>query len=146
MDTKIHFSTEIQSAIPKCNTKKWHHISRDFLEIIIHFLINENILSINNLRNSTDTLKERNFPCVSTSLSCKYVIIYSIDPNFPVIICWFKVSSGNTRILREISSKLKIKNPNNIMDAVQVSLLLTLTRFNTLLWCFHCCFEQVNTN
>ena len=63
----------------------------------------------------------------------------------------FKVNNGNTRILCEISSKVnnkkktefKVNNKDNrktFKDVVRVSLLLTLNRFYTLLWCFHCCW------
>ena len=46
------------------------------------------------------------------------------------------VKNGSTRTLYEICSKLT--NSLNVNDVVLVSLLLTLNKFHTLIWCFCC--------
>ena len=50
----------------------------------------------------------------------------------------FKVNSENTKAMYEIYLKLTIKTKNDINDVVVVFLLLTLNKFRTFLWCFHC--------
>ena len=53
-----------------------------------------------------------------------------------------QVNDANTRAMYESCSKLTIKTPehrqNTVNDAVLVSLLLTLSRFYSLSWYFHC--------
>ena len=49
-----------------------------------------------------------------------------------------KVNNRNTRTRCQICSKSIIKKQNNVIDAVLVSLLLTLNIFNTMLWGFYC--------
>lgn len=51
----------------------------------------------------------------------------------------FRVSNRNIRILREICSKLAIKAPaRDHWRRFVMSLLVTLNKFDTLPWCFHC--------
>ena len=52
---------------------------------------------------------------------------------FPVGIYMFKVNNRSTTTICEICSKLITKTPERRL----VSVLLTLTRFKTLIWCFH---------
>ena len=56
---------------------------------------------------------------------------------FPAVI-YFKVNNRNTRTMCEIGSDLTIKTPKRRHDVVLVSLLLTLNKFHTLLWCSYC--------
>ena len=44
----------------------------------------------------------------------------------------------------EMCLKLTIKTKNDVINLVLVSSLLTLNRFQTMFWCFHCGVEQVN--
>ena len=55
----------------------------------------------------------------------------------PASINLLKVSNKNTRKICEICSKLTMKTPD-VIDAVLVSLLLTLNGFRTFFWCFYC--------
>ena len=82
-----------------------------------------------------------------------YIILYRIV--FWSLICmkfsmtqllfvFFKVNNRNTRTIYKICSKLKRKHHNNYINAVMVSLLLTLNKFQTLLWHFNCCLCAIN--
>ena len=51
----------------------------------------------------------------------------------------FKANDGNSKTVSEIRSKLIIKiTKRHLPCMVMVSLLLTLNRFHTLFWHFHC--------
>ena len=50
----------------------------------------------------------------------------------------FKVNFGNTRTMREIGSKVSLQTTEDVIDHVRVFWLLTLNRFLSLFWCFHC--------
>ena len=50
----------------------------------------------------------------------------------------FKVNNGSTRIMCEICSELTIRHQRGVMGVVLSSLLITLNRFYSLFWCFHC--------
>ena len=63
----------------------------------------------------------------------------AILKHYPTGIYLFKVNNRNTRTMHEICSKLTIKIPEQCR-----SLLLTLSRFHTLFWCFIADFEQVD--
>ena len=52
----------------------------------------------------------------------------------PTGIYLFEVNNRNSRTMWEICLNLTI----NINDVVLVSSVLTLNRFHTLFWCFHC--------
>ena len=80
-----------------------------------------------------------------------YIILYCILESYlhevfdyPAAICLFKVNNRNTRTIYKICSKLKRKHHNNYINAVMVSLLLTLNKFQTLLWYFNCCLCAIN--
>ena len=50
---------------------------------------------------------------------------------FPANICLFKVNNRSARKSREICSKLTKRHEKNVIDAILVSLLLTLNLFDT---------------
>ena len=61
---------------------------------------------------------------------------------FPANICLFKVNNRSARKSREICSKLTKRHGKNVIDAILLSLLLTLNLFDTF---FSVCiidFEQ----
>ena len=65
------------------------------------------------------------------------LLIWNISQ--PAFIYLLKVNYGNIWKMCSTCSELTIRQQNDVTDVVQVSLLLTLNRFYTLLWCFHCC-------
>ena len=58
----------------------------------------------------------------------------------------FKVNNRNSRTRCEICSKLTIKTPEDVIDFVLLSLLLTLTYFTPCSSVFITNFEQVNAD
>ena len=60
---------------------------------------------------------------------------------FPTGVWLFKVYNENLRTLREICSKLTIKNLEqqiNVIDIILISFVLTLNRFHRMFWYFSC--------
>ena len=56
----------------------------------------------------------------------------------PAGIYLFNLNNSKAQKISEMCSKLTKKTPNDVINVVQVSLLLTLNRFRTLFLCFHC--------
>ena len=56
----------------------------------------------------------------------------------PAGIYLFNLNHSKTKKISEMCLKLTIKTPNDVINVVQVSLLLTLNRFRTLFLRFHC--------
>ena len=56
----------------------------------------------------------------------------------PADINLFKVNNENTRTACEICSSYQKRHQNSIINVVPMSLSLTLNRFYTVLWRFHC--------
>ena len=69
------------------------------------------------------------------TLGCTNVI--SLSQICPTGIHLFKVNNGNTKAMYDICYQLT-KTPDWRRDVILVSLLLTMNRFHTLPWCFHC--------
>ena len=60
-------------------------------------------------------------------------------PPVAASICLFKCENGNSRTICEICSKLTIKNNRSYLVSLRRSaVLLTLNRFHTMFWFFHC--------
>ena len=73
-------------------------------------------------------------------VQCKSIGWFLSNANIyrkPASIYLFKVNNGNAR---KIYSKLTIRHQYDVNKVAEVSLLLTLKIFNTLLWSFHCSF------
>ena len=58
--------------------------------------------------------------------------------SLPAGIHLFKVNNRNNSAMCKICLKLTIKAPNDVIDFIVVSLLLTLNIFHKLFWCFYC--------
>ena len=80
-----------------------------------------------------------------------YVMIWGLYWVFQVTgisagIYFLQVKGGNTRIMCNICSKWTQRHQSDVIDVVLVSLLLTLNKFFTLLWCFRIDFKQRDTD
>ena len=78
-----------------------------------------------------------NWYYLETNIYILYNITLKVIVN-PAGIYLFKVSNGIIITMCEICSKLTKKTPERRHNVFLASLLLTLNRFHTLLWCLHC--------
>ena len=72
--------------------------------------------------------------CYRYYYKAKIIHVY-LSINYPAGVYLIKVNNGGTWTMCKTCSKLTIKTQKN--NAVMVSLLLTLSRFHTLLWCLN---------
>ena len=62
---------------------------------------------------------------------------WKVNKSFSAGIYLFKVKNGSTRTMYEICSRLTKRYQKDVRKVILLSLLLTLNRFHTLLWCFY---------
>ena len=80
-------------------------------------------------------LSQKHFSKLRNALALNhYYLEFSVRLMSPTGIYLFEVNNRNSRTMWEICLNLTI----NINDVVLVSSMLTLNRFHTLFWCFHC--------